>query len=410
MPVAGDDAGLLARVAATFDGYSGEVGVAVSGGSDSVALLHVLAAAGVRVAAVTVNHDLRTEAASEAQFVARLCGALGVPHDVLVWDHGVIAGNLPDAARRARYGMMAAWAAARGIGRVMLGHTADDQAETVLMGLARGAGLDGLCGMRPRWDQGGVRFERQLLDVTRAELRGYLTRAEIGWIDDPTNENTQYQRVRARRALAVLGPLGISVTGLAEVARNLAKARAGLMAALVDAAAGAQDHAGALAMHKATLLGLPDEIARRFVIAALMWVSGAEYAPRADAIRRMRLAVAAGRDATLWGCRIRVSETDIRFTREPRAVAALVCAPDQLWDDRWRVEGPADAGLEVRALGAEGLRACKDWRATGISRDALIVSPAVWRGDVLVAAPLAGFSNGWTARIDAGFVSFIISH
>ena len=411
MPVGSDDAGLLARIAAIFDGYTGDVGVAVSGGSDSVALLHLLAAAGQRVSAVTVNHDLRAEAADEARFVAGLCAGLSVPHTVLVWNHGAIAGNLPDAARRARYGLMADWARGRGIARVMLGHTADDQAETVLMGLARGAGLDGLCGMRAGWDQGVVRFERPLLDVTRAALRGYLTRSGVGWVEDPTNDDVQYQRVRARKAMAALRPLGIGVEGLGDVARNLAAARAALVAGVGRAAAEiAQDRAGALFLDRAGLLDLPAEIARRLLIAAVMWVSRADYAPRADAIARLQAAVAEGRDATLWGCRMRVVDAEIRIVREPRAVVGAVCPPDQLWDGRWRVGGPVEAGHEVRALGAAGLLVCKDWREAGVSRDELLVSPAIWRGDVLIAAPMAGFSNGWTARIDAGFTSFIISH
>jgi tRNA(Ile)-lysidine synthase len=411
VPIDGDDAGLLRLASAVFGGQPGKIGVAVSGGSDSVALLHLLVATGARVHAVTINHDLRAEAAEEAQFVAALCAGLGVPHDVLVWDHGVVAGNLPDAARRARYGLMAAWAAGHGIARVMLGHTADDQAETVVMGLARGAGLDGLCGMRPWWDMGGVRFARPLLGVTRADLRGYLVRAGVAWVDDPTNDDGQYQRVRVRRAMAVLQPLGISVAGLGEVARNLAAARQGLVSGVAEAAAHCvRESAGALIFDQAALMALPIEVNRRLLIAALRWVSGAEYAPRADAVLRVQAAIAGARDATLWGCRVRVTETEIRVVREPRAVAAVVCGPDQLWDSRWYLDGPTEPGLQVRALCAEGLRACKDWRETGISRDALIVSPAIWRGDVLVSAPLAGFSQGWTARIDAGFTSFIISH
>ncbi len=412
MPVGRDDAALMRVSAAVFDGHVGEVGVAVSGGSDSVALLHLMAAAGGgRVCAVTINHDLRAGAAEEARFVAGLCAGLGVPHSVLVWDHGVIAGNLPDAARRARYKLMAGWAAPLGIGRVMLGHTADDQAETVVMGLARGAGLDGLCGMRPWWDLGGVRFERPLLATTRADLRAYLARAGVAWVDDPTNDDVQYQRVRVRKALAMLRPLGVSVEGLGEVARNLAAARQALSVGVAEAALRVvQDRAGALILDREALLALPADIGRRLLIAALRWVSAAEYAPRAAAVSRVRVAIELGRDATLWGCRIRVSDTKVTVAREPRAVTGTLASPDQLWDGRWVVEGPSEPSFEVRALTPIGLRTCKDWRETGISRDALVVSPAIWRGDVLIAAPLAGFSNGWTARIDAGFTSFIISH
>ena len=99
----------------------------------------------------------------------------------------------------------------------------------------------------------------------------------------------------------------------------------------------------------------------------------------------------------------------IRIVREAKA-AQGVCDLGQMWDGRWRVTGPGGAGLTLRALGAEGLRACKSWRACGISRDALLVSPAVWRGDTLIAAPLAGFAQGYDAKIDTSFNSFLLSH
>ena len=103
--------------------------------------------AGLRVEAVTVDHRLRAESAAEAAGVAAACAELGVPHQVRVWDHGPVTGNLMDAARRARMALIGDWAQdARASAHVALGHTRDDQAETLLMGLARRAGIDGLCG------------------------------------------------------------------------------------------------------------------------------------------------------------------------------------------------------------------------------------------------------------------------
>ena len=380
-----------------------------------MAALHLMVRAGGRlgweVAAATVDHQLRAEAAQEAQFVAETCRRLGVSHDVLRWEHGVISGNLQDQASRARYGLIANWAKVRGIADVVLGHTADDQAETFLMGLAREAGLDGLTGMRRQWQEAGVAFHRPFLLTTRGDLRAYLVRNDVAWKEDPSNESDQFSRVKARKVLKALQPLGITVEKLGGTIRNLSTAQRALMETAVETARRiSQERAGEVIFDRAVLLRAPQEVIRRLLIAALRWVSGAQYAPRAAAIVRLEIAVYRKRDATLWGCRMRVSDTDVRIMREPRAVASVTCPPDQLWDNRWRVKGPTTPGLEIRALGAAGLRACKDWRDTGVSRDALLVSPAIWRGEMLVAAPLAGFANGWTARIDAGFTSFIISH
>ena len=145
-------AGAAAALAAALDPPPPALGVAVSGGSESTALLIHLhdwaGPRGVALHAVTIDHGLRPEAAAEAAGVAALCARLAVPHDTLPWRWDG-RGNLPDAARRGRQALISDWAAARGIADVALGHTADDQAETLLMRLGRGSGVDGLAAMRP---------------------------------------------------------------------------------------------------------------------------------------------------------------------------------------------------------------------------------------------------------------------
>jgi tRNA(Ile)-lysidine synthase len=411
----GADAQLLFFAATAFSKEQPKlVGVAVSGGSDSMAVLHLMARAAVhcgwQVRAVTVDHRLRPEAAEEAAFAGRVCAGLGVPHDVLVWDHGTVAGNLQDQARRARYRLIGDWARASGIGHVMLGHTADDQAETFLMGLAREAGLDGLSGMRAARAEGGVVFARPFLTVTRADLRGYLVRQGVSWIEDPSNADEAYARVRARRALKALAPLGITAGRIGKAVENLDLARSALETVTRQAAqVVVREEAGSLILDGAGYLALAYEVQRRLMIAALKWVSGADYAPRAKALERVQRAVIAGKDAVLAGCRVRVSGAQVRIVREPKAVQGLAVPTDQIWDGRWTLQGPHAPGLEVRALGA-GLTGCKNWRATGVSRDTALVSPAVWQGETLIAAPLAGFPNGWTATLAAGFGLFAVSH
>lgn len=371
------------------------VGVALSGGGDSTALLHLCREAGLPVEAVTVDHGLRPDSAAEALEVAGWCQALGVPHQIAVWEHGTVEGNLMDAARRARMLLIREWATRRGIGTVVLGHTQDDQAETVLMGLGRGAGLAGLSGMRPDWVEAGVRFCRPLLGAGRRELRDWLQSRGIGWIDDPTNENDRFTRIKARKTLAALAPLGISAGSLARVARNLAGAQETLEA-LVEAirTRHVQEEAGALRLAP-DLFHEPLEAQRLIVQAALGWLSGAAYPPRAEAVERLVTAMAAGRDATLAGCRFRNGW----LMREPRAVGEAV-AVGALWDGRWLVEGPPG---EVRALGPAGLKQALDWRRSGLPRDVLLISPAVWDGAHLLAAPVAGLSAEWRARLQRPF-------
>lgn len=410
------DQRLLALVgAALATDADARIGVAVSGGGDSMALLHLVATlrAGQvsSVRAVTVDHGLRPEAAAEARLVAAFCARLGVRHETLVWQHDAIGGNLPDQARRARYGLIADWARVNGVAHVVLGHTADDQAETFLMALARQAGLDGLAAMRPAWQADGVRWSRPLLSVGRAALRDYLRCHGVGWTEDPTNDDLAYQRVKARRALAVLAPLGISADGLATVAGHLAAARGALVDLAVSTAEDlARTSAGEVILDRAKWLGVGRETRRRLLVAALRWVSSADYAPRAAQVARLEAAIGQGRDGTLWGCRVHISAEEIGIAREPKAVQGHDCATDAIWDHRWRLTGPHDAGLRVRALGPGGLRQCRDWRATGHSRTALQVSPAIWSDGTLISAPLAGFGAGWAAEIVADFPSSVLSH
>ena len=334
--------------------------------------------------------------------VAHVCADLGLAHETLRWQGWDGRGNLQDHARRARRALLADWARGRGL-VVALAHSRDDVAETFLMRLAREAGTAGLAGMRPAFDAEGVRWVRPFLAQTRADLRAYLRQREIGWIDDPSNLDDRFDRVRARKALKALKPLGISVERLTAVVHNIAMTEAALGVGLQRLAG---DHLRILSgdvVIAAEGFGqaFGPEMQRRVVNAALVWVSGAAYAPRAAKVKDFLCSWRDRRDRTLHGCRITTSKDEIRITREAKAVAGLRGPVGAVWD-RWRLDGPAEAGLEIAALGAEGLKQAKAWRQSGMPRPSLLASPAVWRGEMLVSAPLAGLENGWKAQIAGG--------
>ena len=386
------------------------IGVAVSGGGDSMALLFAAEAAFPgRVLAATVDHGLRPEARAEAEGVAAFCQARGIAHSILTWAGPQPGGNLMDQARYARLGLLTRWAQGQGVADVLLGHTADDQAETFLMNLARASGLDGLCGLRPAFGHDSVTFHRPFLHLGRMDLRDYLVAQGVGWVDDPSNQSDRFTRARVRKMLAVLAPLGLSVHALARTSRNLASAREALQMQTAKAAmAHVRAADGGLQLSAQVLAALPVEVRRRLMIAALGWIGGAVHPPREAKLQGLFCALQAGRDATLGGLRFRWRKEALLVVREPRAVMGPVPF-GALWDHRWRVAGPALPSLEIRALGSDGLRLCPDWRGQG-PRDPLIVSPAVWQGDRLIAAPLAGFGQGYTASLSQPFVDFILSH
>lgn len=378
------------------DAVNAPLGLAVSGGGDSLAMLHLAVQAGLRVQAVTVDHGLRAESATEAAMVSQMCQGLGVPHDTLRWQGWDHRGNLQDQARQARRRLIADWARDVGIGAVALAHTRDDLAETFLMRLARGAGVDGLSAMSPRWSEGGVAWLRPLLGVSRQALRDRLRAQGVVWVDDPSNDNDRFDRVKARKALVALAPLGLTEAILADVAHHLAQARAALET-VTDTAARAllQVDGGAIRIAEGWR-ELPDDVSRRLLLRVIQTIAPATYSPRGAAVIRLRDSLLRGRPASLAGCRFQVSKTGLRAFREARAVAALQVPVDQVWDG-WRLDGPAAPGLILRALGADGLAQCPDWRATLRPRAELLASPSVWQGDRLIAAPMAQFGAEWHA-------------
>jgi tRNA(Ile)-lysidine synthase len=202
--------------------------VGVSGGPDSMALLHALAhltdRLGVVPVAATVDHGLRPESGSEATLVAQRCRALGVPCEILAVDVRAARGphvSLQEAARNVRLRALEDAAVCLGCTRVALAHTADDQAETVLFRILRGTGLAGLAGIPYRR---GI-FVRPLLDVRRRTILAYLGKRHIPFIEDPSNRNRQFARVRIRHdilpALAKENPKVVeALLALAQQARD----------------------------------------------------------------------------------------------------------------------------------------------------------------------------------------------
>ncbi|MGV6804047.1 MAG: tRNA lysidine(34) synthetase TilS [Ruegeria sp.] len=390
------------------------LGVAVSGGSDSTALLHLLSritrGSNVTLLAATVDHGLRSEAADEATKVAALCAKLDVEHTTLRWRGWDRAGNLQDQARRARYGLLREWANSKGVPIIALGHTADDQAETVLMRLARSAGVRGLSAMPTTRKLGGIVLWRPVLFAMRSDLRAYLEDEGLDWSDDPSNQDTRFDRIKARRALSQLGELGITPNSLSRVAGNLARAdRALNVFAQESARRVAITQAGSVRIDREGFVSLPEEIRRRLVLGIVAWISGREYPPRQTAVEQVVQAITDGRPAAVGGCLVSAVGNCAWFCRELNAVEGQVVQPGELWDRRWFVTGPNVPGAQIRALGETGLRQVKNWREAGLPRTALLATPAVWIGDNVISAPFAGFDGEWRVSIDPRIPEFFAS-
>lgn len=395
-------------IRAAFDALpAGPVGVAVSGGGDSVALLHMLAAWGGRpIFVVSVDHGLR-DVGAELALVASHAGRLGLSHDVLCWRWDG-AGNLQSAARDGRRSLIADWARARGIGTVALGHTMDDQAETVLLRLARGSGVDGLSAMSEHEDHDGLSWVRPLLSQPRDALRDWLRDQTLTWAEDPSNDDPRFDRVRARQISAALAPLGITKERLVQTADHMRAARRSLSHRAVDWIETHAAQIGGDLILPEHVLTLYDDTARRVLADALCWVGGTAYRPRWHAVQAAVQRVRMG-DVTLNGVVLSLGGGALRLTREANACGAAVPVTD-IWDGRWRVlppDGVETHGVTIAALG-DALSQIDGWRDHPLPRRSLMVTPGVWRDGALIAAPVAD-DGPWRAEIVTDFSSFMLS-
>lgn len=248
--------------------------LAVSGGPDSVALMWLAARwrkalkRGPDLLAVTVDHGLRPEAAREARDVKDLAKALDLPHRTLRWTGDKPQSGVPAAARQARYLLLAKAARAAGASHVFTAHTRDDQAETVLMRMARGSGITGLAAMARQSERHGVVLARPFLDIPKSRLIATLNRAKIGFADDPTNRDVSFTRPRLRALMPALAEEGCDSRNLARLASRLARANAALEIA-VDGAerflALREEEASRPGVDGAAFAALPEEIRLRLL-------------------------------------------------------------------------------------------------------------------------------------------------
>jgi tRNA(Ile)-lysidine synthase len=275
-------------------GEDGLLGVAVSGGPDSLALLLLCKASyPERVRAATVDHGLRSEAREEALHVASICAAMEVDHEIL--SPGTRPrGNVSDWARQERYALLDTWAAQKGVSNILTGHHADDQLETIIMRLNRGAGIAGLAGIRPR----NGRIIRPLLDWRRRELEALPAMAGLDPVDDASNRDDRFDRARLRKALAGadwLDPVAAtrSATALAEAESALEWVTTAYFSRRVA------ERDGVVSFDPR---GLPAELLRRLLLRCLNQVCpGAS--PRGDEVDRLIEGLFAGRVATLANVR-----------------------------------------------------------------------------------------------------------
>lgn len=331
--------------------------LAVSGGADSLALLLLVQrwAASLptppRLHVYSVDHGLRPEAAAEVAMVLDLATQFGLNATGLRWDGPKPQTGVQEAARAARYGLIGAAMARDGIGVLLTAHHRQDQAETILMRMAHGSGIEGLKGMSAFADVEGVRIFRPLLDVDPAPLRALTTAAGLTPAEDPSNSDSHYERVRWRAALPGLAELGLDTATLATLAERMAEADAAIaqMADGCFAEIVRLDGFGAARIELIPFVGLSSAIATRLLGRVLNIVGGRQKPRALGQIERLRALIAEDglpKATTLLGCVVRLKDGALAIAREPgRAVppdAILLPQGRLIWDERFLIINGSD--------------------------------------------------------------------
>ena len=340
--------------------------IAVSGGSDSTALMRLgkdwrdAQHPDLTLSVLTVDHGLRPQSAAEARQVAEWAAGLGLSHTMLAWDGPKPETGIQASAREARYGLMAAWCREHEAGLLLTGHTMDDQAETVLMRLNRTLSAESLAGIPAHGNWDGVALLRPLLGVRREALRAYLRALGQGWVDDASNADERFERVRIRQSLTVLGKEGITAERLAALAEAGART-----SVLIDRLSTRwlglwlkEEDTGLCHVPSAPFLGLPVPLQERILERVVRHYGGGSSSAEPEELRRLARWVAEGPvRCTLGGALIGRRKTGFWVAREAGRISLEpVIVPEGgtvVWDSRFRVR--AAPGSSITPAGSRPL-------------------------------------------------------
>ena len=396
------------------------LGVAVSGGSDSLSLLYLINAWSnqkkLKIIILTVDHNLRNGSADEALYVGKLCNNLGLQHKTLLWGHEDIKGNLSANAREARYKLMQDFLPFGAI--LITGHTLDDQAETFLMRLRRGSGVDGLASMA---DQTNLSFGndemtifRPLLDFERQTLRNVLKFYEVDWIEDPTNNDKSFERVRVRDLLARFVEIGIDKNTLSRTAFLMQSAKTALNHFAFDCYEkfGSCDH-GDVVFDFDEFSKQPLDIKRRLIAAAQKWISNQKYRPRLSQVDALINSLDQKITFSGSGTICYVHGNNIKITREVNSCVNEVGASNGvIFDQRWKLVTSENCkDFTIKCLGESGYTLLDPDVRKKIPYKTIIALPALFKDRNLINFPFVDPTSKFKFNLcKQPFNQFLLDH
>jgi tRNA(Ile)-lysidine synthase len=410
-----DEAAFAAAMGA-FEPFEPEplIAVGVSGGPDSMALALLLdcwaRSLGGRVLGLTVDHGLRPGSAEEALQVGHWLAARGIEHQVLVWTGEKPRAGIQEAARAARYGLLAEACAGRGILHLAVAHHADDQAETILFRRNRGSLDDGLAGMSPERSLGTMRLIRPLLARPKSALVATCAAFGQDFIADPSNTSERFARTPLRRRLDADQGERRALLALGSQAAGRRVARADALAGFLAAVAEIRPD-GIIVIDREEL-GRGNSTLRSAALAAMLRTAGGlEHGPNATSIARLDTALQspAFRGVALGGCMVRRWGDALLVCREPGRVAppvGLIAGVWRQWDRRFAIRvGKCAAGeFTVGPLGVRGFAWLRKLYPIELPSAAGASLPAIRTGESLLSVPCLGWQNEGAPAVEQRFL------
>jgi tRNA(Ile)-lysidine synthase len=379
-------------------------GVAVSGGSDSIALLHMLAdwefdkKPDIMVA--SVDHGLRTESQSEIKFVKEICKKKKIKHFSLRVTANLLnaGGNLQENARIERYELLKNWAVEQKLQCVLVGHTLDDQEETLLMRFFRGSGVDGLVSMQKKVFKSDILWIRPLLKFRREELQHYLKINKHCWVDDPSNYDKKYLRVRIRELLQQLRRDNLLTSNFVKTSEHMSRASK-LLKKRANSDANnllSFDEAGQITFDSTKFLELFEDTQYRILAGIISWFSGTVYKPRFSQLEHLYCKLVQNKDLaglTLGGTIFRKRKGVVTVVREFASVESVYVVKDQdfIWDNRWLITMNVCPKIKlfVKPYGSLDFENCDIDFNSDFDKEALATVPAIVTHSMVKFVPLS---------------------
>ncbi len=396
------------------------LGVAVSGGSDSLSLLYLINSwsnkKNLKIIILTVDHNLRNGSADEALYVGKLCNKLGLIHKTLFWAHEDIKGNLSASAREARYRLMQNAIPSGAI--LVTGHTLDDQAETFLMRLRRGSGVDGLASMAEKsylsFGNDKMTIYRPLLDFERQTLRNVLKFYQVDWIEDPTNNDKSFERVKVRDLLARCIEIGIDKSTISQTALLMQSAKTALNHFASDCYEkfGSCDN-GDIIFDFDEFSKQPLDIKRRLISAAQKWISNQKYRPRLSQVDGLINSLDEKITFSGSGTICYFHDNSIRITREVNAsVCEIEASNGVIFDRRWKLIALENCrDLTIKCLGEDGYTFLEPGLRKKIPYKTIIALPALFNDNNLINFPFIDPNSKFKFNLcKQPFNQFLLDH